>query len=375
MDEETEPIVIDHGSGFIKAGFANDDAPKHVFPAVIGTPKSPGIMIGMDQKDSYIGKEALQKKNNLILSEPIQQGILTDFDEMRKIWKHLWNDELTVNPDSYSMMITEPPKNDKKIREQLCKIMFEEYYVPKLYIGVQAVLSLFASGKTTGTVVDCGYGISHTVPIYEGYAIPHAIQEIPLAGRDLDNRMLDLLVEKGYSFTTSSGNKDKITEIKEKNCLVAQDFDAEMKQALENSHAKKTYTVNGTEIELTAETIKCPEYLFQPSQGNKEIEGIHKFTYDSIVKCDQDIKMDLFQGIVLAGGSTMFYGMKERMKKEIQALAPSPMSPEVNAPADRKYSCWLGGAILSKIDLFDKIWITKNEYEEFSETIVHRKCF
>lgn len=168
--------------------------------------------------------------------------------------------------------------------------MFEEYYVPKLYIGIQAVLSLFASGKTTGTVVDCGYGISHTVPIYEGYAIPHAIQEIPLAGRDLDNRMLDLLVEKGYSFTTSSGNKDKITEIKEKNCAVAQDFDAEMKQALENSHLKKTYTVNGTEIELTVETIKCPEYLFQPSQGNKEIEGIHKFTYDSIVKCDQDIK-------------------------------------------------------------------------------------
>ena len=102
--------------------------------------------------------------------------------------------------------------------------------------------------------------------------------------------MLDLLVEKGYSFTTSSGNKDKITEIKEKNCAVAQDFDAEMKQALENSHLKKTYTVNGTEIELTVETIKCPEYLFQPSQGNKEIEGIHKFTYDSIVKCDQDIK-------------------------------------------------------------------------------------
>lgn len=115
MDEETEPIVIDHGSGFIKAGFANDDAPKYVFPAVIGTPKSKGIMIGMDQKENYIGREALQKKNNLNLSEPIQQGILTDFDDMRKIWKHLWNDELTVNPDSYNMMITEPPKNDKSI--------------------------------------------------------------------------------------------------------------------------------------------------------------------------------------------------------------------------------------------------------------------
>ena len=131
---------------------------------------------------------------------------------------------------------------------------------------------------------------------------------------------------------------------------------------------------------LKEERLRCPEVLFQPAQAskelNKEIEGIHKYTFDSIMKCDNDIKKDLFKNIVLAGGSTMFEGMKERMKKEIQALAPSPMGPEVDAPADRKYSCWLGGAILSLIDKFEPMWISRKDYDDHGgSSIVHRKCF
>ncbi len=374
MEEENEPIVIDNGSGLLKAGFADDDAPKYVFPTIIGKPKSPGIMVGMDQKDAYIGKEALSKKEQLNLDEPVKQGIITDMDAMEEIWSHLMNTEMRINPDSHKFFITEPPKNPKECREALTTKMFETYSVPKLYLAIQAVLSLYASGKTTGTVVDCGDGISHTVPIYEGYAIPHAIQEITLAGRDLNNRLLQLLNEHGYSLSSSSEDF-KINDIKENYCYVAQDFDAEMKQAQEQSSIQRSYKLADGNIVLSQERIRCPEFLFQPSQGGREIEGIHKYTFDAIMKCDNDIKRDLFKGIVLAGGSTLFEGMKDRMKKEIQALAPSPMGPEVEAPADRKFSCWLGGAILSKIQAFDPIWITKQEYEEVGPSIVHRKCF
>ena len=107
----------------------------------------------------------------------------------------------------------------------------------------------------------------------------------------------------------------------------------------------------------------------------KDLDGIHKYTHDSIIKCDNDIRRDLFKNIILAGGSTMIEGMRDRMKKEIQALAPSPMGPEVEASADRKYSSWLGGAILSLIDKFEPMWITKKEYEEYGKAMVHRKCF
>lgn len=127
---------------------------------------------------------------------------------------------------------------------------------------------------------------------------------------------------------------------------------------------------------LKEERLRCPELLFQPSLAGKEMDGIHKYNFDSIMKCDKDIQKDLFKNIVLAGGCTMFEGMKDRMKKEIQALAPSPMGPEVEAPADRKYSCWLGGAILSLIEKFEPMWISRKEYEDHGgPTIVHRKCF
>ena len=131
--------------------------------------------------------------------------------------------------------------------------------------------------------------------------------------------------------------------------MVAQDFDAELKQATEHSSIETRYMLPGDKpLILKEEIIRCPELLFNPIQGGgKHIDGIHKYTHDCIIKCDNDIRKDLFKNIVLAGGCTMFHGMKDRMKKEIQALAPSPMGPEVEAPADRKYSCWLGGAILS----------------------------
>jgi actin len=177
--------------------------------------------------------------------------------------------------------------------------------------------------------------------------------------------------------TDSSADLEQVKIIKEKMCMVAQDFDAELKSATEHSSIEKIYKLPGDKpLHLKEERIKCTELLFQPGIfAGKDIDGIHKFTHDAIIKCDNDIRRDLFKNIVLAGGCTMFYGMKDRMKKEIQALAPSPMGPEVEAPADRKYSCWLGGAILSLIDKFDPMWITKKEYDEYGKGVVHRKCF
>lgn len=148
-----------------------------------------------------------------------------------------------------------------------------------------------------------------------------------------------------------------------------------MKAAAEQSNISVSHTLPSGDVIISTERIRCPEGLFQPVQLEKDIDGIHKYTFDSIMKCDNDIKRNLFRGIVMAGGSTMFEGMKDRMKKEIQALAPSTMGPEVEAPADRKFSCWLGGAILSKISSFNNIWISKSEFDDVGRAIVHRKCF
>ncbi|XP_054161001.1 actin, clone 302-like [Oppia nitens] len=391
-DKDGSALVIDNGSGMCKAGFAGDEEPTTILPTVVGRSREQGLVAkGIGKKkwdDSYVGNEAQSRRDILAMNYPIERGLVTNWDDMETVWHHTLYNELRAITERHPILLTECPLNPKANREKSVQIMFETFDMPAMYLANQAVLSLYASGHITGIVVDSGYTVTHTVPVYNGYALQYAIQRLDLAGRDLTDYLVKMLSTKAsYSLTTTSTDRDIVGDIKEKLCYVAHDFEQEMASSSTTSLDKSYKLPDGQVITVGSERFRCPEALFQPSLlGRPELSllssGIHQTLYNSIMKCDVDIREDMYSYIVLSGGNTMFTGMADRMQKEMQSLAQSssslssPMNIKIIGPSAKyKHPIWTGGSIMASLSSFQQMWISKQQYNETGPSIVHRLCF
>ncbi|VDM04804.1 unnamed protein product [Schistocephalus solidus] len=366
------PIVLDNGSGMCKAGFAGIDEPSVVMPAIVGRPRQQTVIVGV-RDQVFVCEEALARRGILSIRYPIEHGVVLNWDDMEVVWSHVFYDGLRVLPEEHPVLLTEPPLNPKRNREIMLETMLEKFHCPSVYIAMQAILSVYASGRTTGTVLDCGDGVTHTVPVYEGYCIPHAIIRSDLAGRDLTGFLVKLLTERGYAFV-STAEHENVREIKEKLCYMALDYEAELETAGRTDVQRNFVLPDGQVITVGTERFRCSEALMKPALLGIEGPGLHQTILQSMKKCDIDIRRDLLGNILLSGGSTLFPGLVERLQKEINHLFGTKLGAKVVAPPERRFSVWIGGSILSSLSTFNRMWITRKEYMEYGTSIVHRKC-
>ncbi|KAF9241369.1 actin-related protein [Melanogaster broomeanus] len=342
-----QPVVIDNGSGTVKAGFAGQDHPKCFFPSFVGRPKHVRVMAGALEGDVFIGRRAQEFRGLLKIKYPMEHGIVTDWDDMERIWSWIYAEELGTLSEEHPVLLTEAPLNPRSNRDVAAQIFFDTFNVPALFLSVQAVLSLYSSGRTTGIVLDSGDGVTHAVPVFEGFSMPHAIRRVDVAGRDVTDHLQLLLRKSGHHLHTTA-EREVVRIIKEKCCYVA---------------LKPEFRLpDGNVVKI----------LFNPELIGQEYAGVHQVVVDSINRVDLDLRKSLFSNIVLSGGSTLCKGFGDRLLNEVKKLAVKDVKIKIYAPPERKYSTWIGGSILAGLGTFKKMWVSAEEYQEDPD-IIHKK--
>ncbi|XP_069933189.1 actin-related protein T2 [Oryctolagus cuniculus] len=370
---ESPAVIFDNGSGLCKAGLSGEIGPRHIISSVVGHPKFQMPSSGASQKQYFVGEEALYKCDVLHLRHPIERGLVVGWDDMERLWKHLFEWELGVKPSDRPVLMTEPSLNPRENREKMAEVMFEGFGVPAFYLSDQAVLALYASACVTGLVVDSGDGVTCTVPIFEGYSLPHAVSKLYVAGRDITELLTRLLLASGRIFPCLL-DKGLVDDIKEKLCYVALEPDKELARRPEE--VLREYRLpDGNVVCVGDQLHQAPEALFAPEQLGVQSPGLSKMVSGSITKCDADIQKALFGEIVLSGGSTRFQGLDDRLLRELEPLASKGTAIKITAPPDRWFSTWIGASVVTSLSSFRQMWVTAADFKEFGTSVIQRRCF
>ncbi|ELU40020.1 actin-related protein Arp2 [Rhizoctonia solani AG-1 IA] len=380
------PLVVDNGTGvsrlystrrpvLISPSLSKSDTRgptfpnMAIFPSVIGRP----ILRAEERlgqhliKDIMVGDEAEAVRSYLQITHPMEHGIVKDWDDMKHLWDYTFDQKLRVDPAGRKILLTEPPMNPKRNRERMAQVMFEEYGFGSVYVAIQAVLTLYAQGLTTGVVVDSGDGVTHIVPVYDGFALPHLTRRLDIAGRDVTRYLIKLLLMRGYAFNRTA-DFDTVREIKEKFCYVSYDLEMDQRLSEETTVLVESYTVSnmpslldfdliqvklpdGRTIKIGAERFEAPECMFQPHLVDVEQPGVAEMLFQTIQSAAVDTRAELYKHIVLSGGSSMYPGLPSRLEKEMKQL----------------YLTRVLGGDTSRLHIMksrNEFWVTREEWYE-----------
>ncbi|GAY58094.1 hypothetical protein CUMW_184420 [Citrus unshiu] len=392
--DEVSAIVIDLGSHTCKAGYAGEDAPKAVFPSVVGAidqmdiddsanaERNSGSAIdsknnvdsnkGKGKRKLYVGTQSLGfRRDHMEVLSPLKDGVVVDWDIVDSIWDHAFRECLLIDPKEHPMLLAEPSSNTQQQRERTAELIFEKYNVPALFLAKNAVLTSFALGRATSLVVDCGGGSTTVAPVHDGY-------------------VLQKIVDLDFPNTTESYKLycQRVIASDIKECVCRAPDTPYDESAYSNIPMTPYELPDGQVIEIGADRFKTPDVLFNPSlvqtipgmenfAENIPFRGLPQMVIDSINKCDVDIRRELFSSILLAGGTASMQQLKERLEKDL--LEESPQAARVKVVSsgnatERRFSVWIGGSILASLGSFQQMWFSKSEYEEHGASYIQRKC-
>lgn len=355
------PLVIDNGSYATVYGFGGDSEPISAIPSVVGRTRA------QHNPDVYVGIQAITKPN-LMLRYPIENRIITSFDDIEVLWNFIFQNELKTSPDKHPILMTLSPQNSEESRETVLQIMMETFKVPAFYLAMPSAMSLYAANVTNGIVVDAGDAGTQITPVFEGFSMPYFSAKLDIGGKHVNETLRRSLVQAGYTFSPRT-ERELMRDMKEQICYVAADASAEG-----NVSERIFLTPEGNEIKVGNQTYMSPEILFQPKLIGNDSPGTVQLIAEVINNLDKDIVNQMTSTILLAGGSTMFKGYSERITKDLKGEIGS-IRYNVVAPSARKISAWVGGSIFSNVQTFKQLWVSKLEYEEFGASIIHVKTY
>uniref|UniRef100_W5NNF2 Actin-3-like n=1 Tax=Lepisosteus oculatus TaxID=7918 RepID=W5NNF2_LEPOC len=360
----TGPVILDLGTGYLKAGFAGEKKPLCVISSVIKKVREfPG-----NCKQSFAGKLLEKPEHDLIY--PLKNGLVDDWDTLEELWKHVSEKELGIATEDHPVLVSEHPLTPTRSREKMAELMFETFSVPAVHMAYQPALLLYSYGKTSGLVLESGHGGSYVAAVYNGCHRPTTACVVDYGGQTLNAHLLRLLNESGQGIQDHSLNI--VEEIKEKCCYVARDIDYEL--YLPESRYKVEYELpDGRIIFVGKERFTCPEALFHPNKMGSTEPGLPTLMMNCINKQDRRTRGELLRNIVIGGGSTMFMGFPKRLTQELGRLSLNS-DVLIEAGFQRKHTVWIGGSILASLRSFHPLWVQKKEYDEKGVSALHRKC-
>ncbi|KAG9409778.1 hypothetical protein AC1031_020089 [Aphanomyces cochlioides] len=384
-------IVLDNGSGSIKVGFSGEDTPRGIVSSMYGVNRQPDG----SKRDSYVGKAchaAALSRDALDIVEPNQRGAIVDWDAMEKVWDYTLEHEMRMNPDTLNMPIlytsstsTSSAAINKQQLQRTAQLMFETYKATAFYTMQPSVLSLFASGRTRGLVLESGHGSSHAVPIFEGYALPHATLHLDVGGMDITKHLELLLTKHGHALKTFSQNL--FADMKESVCSTLS-LHGDKQQQQRHVDAKAFELPDGTVVSIHGDCrTKATDVLFDPNllpddHPAKQAKSLPDLACQAVSMCDKELQKDLRAAVVLAGGTTMIPGLSQRLHEELTKQLDEPLrivpdytTRERGYNTHRKIAAWIGGSMFASLPTFQDMQITRQEWEENQESILERKCF